>query len=166
MFQSLSQGALLPILYKNEQRVEEGKVVAVNTHMPIYNPSQPMAILNGPVTDITVQVGNETIPFAGLPANGLVANFPDKGLFIATDKAAVVREIESLAAASKQAIEQYPVHKEMLEKWEALLLRLQPEKQKEAQQAQEIESLKTQLATMSGKFDKMVEMLSAKLGTN
>ena len=165
MFQALSQGALISVLYKNEPRVVEGKVISVNTHMPVYNPSQPMAILNGPVTDLTVQVGNDTIPFAGLPANGMTANFPDKGFFIATDKAAVLREIEAMAAASKQVLEQIPAHQKMVDSCEALLLQLQPEKQKEAQQAQEIESLKTQLATMAEKFDKMTEMLSVKLGT-
>ena len=164
MFQSLSQGAILSVLYKNEPRVAEGKVVAVNTHMPTYNPNQPMAMLNGPVTDITVQVGNDTIPFAGLPANGVVANFPDKGLFIATDKAAVLHEIEAMAVASRQALEQVPAHQKMVESCESLLLELQPEKRKEAQQAQEIESLKTQLGAMSAKFDKLAELLSAKLG--
>ena len=165
MFQSLSQGVIIPILYKNEPRVVDGKIVSVNTHMPTYNPTQPMAMLNGPVTDITVQVGNETIPFAGLPANGVVANFPDKGLFIATDRTAVLREIESMAAVSKQALEQVPAHQKMVESCESLLIQLQPERQKEAQQAQEIESLKTQLTSINTKFDKMVEMLSAKLGT-
>ena len=165
MFQSLSQGVIIPILYKNEPRVVDGKIVSVNTHMPTYNPTQPMAMLNGPVTDITVQVGNDTIPFAGLPANGVVANFPDKGLFISTDRTAVLREIEAMASASKQALEQVPAHQKMVESCEALLIQLQPERQKEAQQAQEIESLKTQLTSINTKFDKMVEMLSAKLGT-
>ena len=164
MFQSLGQGAIIPILYKNEPRVVEGKVLSVNTHMPVYNPSQPMAILNGPVTDITVQVGSDTIPFAGLPANGVVANFPDKGLFISTDKAAILREVEAMSAASKQILEQIPAHQKMVEACDALLLQLQPEKKKEVQQAQEIENLKTQLAAMDGKFDKLVGMLSAKLG--
>lgn len=162
MFQGLTQGAIIPILYKNEPRVADGKVMAVNTHMPTYNPNQPMALLNGPVTDITVQVGNDTIPFAGLPANGVVANFPDKGLFISTDRAAILREIESMASASKQVLEQVPAHQKMVKDCETLLIQLQPEKQKEAQQAQEIESLKTQLSEMNGKFDKLVELLSAK----
>lgn len=164
MFQSLGQGAIIPILYKNEPRVVEGKVLSVNTHMPVYNPSQPMAMLNGPVTDITVQVGSDTIPFAGLPANGVVANFPDKGLFISTDKAAILREVEAMSAASKQILEQIPAHQKMVEACDTLLLQLQPEKKKEVQQAQEIENLKTQLAAMDGKFDKLVGMLSAKLG--
>ena len=151
MFQSLSQGSIIPILFKNEPRVADGKVLSVSTHMPIYNPNQPMAMLNGPVT--------------GLPANGVMANFPDKGYFLATDKAAVIHEIESMMSVSKQALEQIPVHQKMVHDCEALLLSLQPEKQKEAQQAQEIESLKTQLKDMNGKFDQMVQMLSAKLGT-
>ena len=140
----------------------EGNLI---THMPIYNPSQPMAMLNGPVTDITVQVGNETIPFVGLPANGIVANFSDKGLFIATDITAIVREVQSMVSASKQALEQIPMHQKIVQDCDALLIQLQPERQKEAKQTQEIESLKTQLTEMNGKFEKMVEMLSAKLGT-
>ena len=40
----------------------------------------------------------------------------------------------------------------------------QPEKKKEAQQAQEIEELKTQLAAMNGKFSQLVDVLSVKLG--
>ena len=164
MFQGLSQGALVSVLYRNEPRVVDGKVVALNTHMPVYNPSQPLAMLNGPVTDITVQVGNDTIPFVGLPANGVVANFPDRGLFISTDRSAVIRELESMKTASEQALEQVPAHQRMVESCEQLLLDLQPERQKEVQQAQEIESLRTQLKIMTDKFDKMSDALSAKLG--
>lgn len=165
MFQSLTQGVTIPVLLKNVPKVVDGKVMSVNTHMPVYNPTQPMAVLNGPVTDITVQVENETVPFAGLPANGIMANFPDKGYFIATDKSAILREVESMQAASRQALEQMPAHQKMVKDCDALLLSLQPEKQKEAKQAQEIESLKTQLADMGDKFDKLMDMLSVNLGT-
>ena len=166
MFQALTQGAVIPVLFKNVPKVVDGKVVSVNTHMPTYNPNQPMALLNGPVTDITVQVDNETFPFASLPANGIMANFPDKGYFIATDKSAILREIENMQSASKQALEQVPAHQKMVRECDALLLSLQPEKQKEAKQAQEIESLKSQMAAMDDKFDKMMQMLSANLGTS
>lgn len=165
MFQSLTQGVTIPVLLKNVPKVVDGKVMSVNTHMPVYNPTQPMAVLNGPVTDITVQVENETIPFAGLPANGIMANFPDKGYFIATDKSAILREVESMQTASRQALEQMPAHQKMVKDCDALLLSLQPEKQKEAKQAQEIESLKTQLADMGDKFDRLMDMLSVNLGT-
>lgn len=157
MFQSMSQGATLPVLYKNIPRVADGKVVSVNTHMPQYNPSQPMAMLGGPVTDITVQVGNETIPFVGLPANGVVANFPEKGLFIATDRAAVLREIETMAQTSRQVLESVPAHQKMVHDCEALLLDLNPERKKEAMQAQEISEMRNELAELR-------KLLSATLG--
>ncbi len=164
MFQALSQGAIISLFYKNEPRVVDGRVISVNTHMPTYNPNQPMAMLNGPVTDITVQVGNDTIPFAGLPANGVVANFPDKGLFISDDRNIVNREMESMATALEQDLEQVPAKQKMLASLRDLIQQSHPEKQFQAKQAQEIEILKTQFATMNEKFDQMVELLSAKLG--
>ena len=148
MFQGLTQGATIFVLYKNEPKVVDGKILSVNTHMPTYNPHQPMAMMNGPVTDISVQVGNETIPFAGLPANGIVANFPDKGLFISTEHSAIVREVESLANTSRQVIESVPAHEKILSSCESLLLELNPERKKEAQQAKELSTLKDELAEM------------------
>lgn len=165
MFQSLSQGASLSILYKNEPRVVEGRVLSVSTHMPSYNPGQPMAMLNGPVTDITVQVDGNTIPFAGLPANGVTANFPDKSMFVSTDRTAILREIEAMRNSSKQVLEQVPVHQKMVSACDELLIQLQPEKQQEARRDKEIESLKTQLSSMNEKFDRLSGLLSAKLGT-
>lgn len=164
MFQNISQGATLYVLYRNEPRVADGRVVSVNTHMPTYNPNQPMSILNGLVTDISVQINNDTIPFVGLPASGVVANFPDKGIFIATDKSSILRELETMMTASKQVLEQIPAHQKMIKECDRLLVELQPERRKEAQQEKEIENLKTQLTTMSDKFDKVVELLSVKFG--
>ena len=111
------------------------------------------------ITDvgITVQVGSETIPFLGLPANGVVANFPEKGLFIATDKAAVLREIETMAQTSKQVLESVPAHQKMVRDCEALLLDLNPERKKEAMQAQEISEMRNELAELR-------KLLSATLG--
>lgn len=148
MFQSLTQGATISVLYKNIPRVADGKVVSVNTHMPAYNPGQPMAMLGGPVTDITVQVGNESIPLVGLPANGVVANFPEKGLFIATDRTAVIREVEAMAQTSRQVLESVPAHQKMVSDCEALLLDLNPERKKEAQQAHEMSEMRNEIAEL------------------
>lgn len=159
MFQGLTNGATVSVLYKNIPRVSDGRVISVNTHMPIYNPQQPMAIMNGPVTDITVQVGDETLPFTGLPANGVVANFPEKGLFIATDRSAVLREIEAMAAASRQVLESVPAHQKMVQECDKLLLDYNPERKKEAQQAQEMSILRNEVAELK-------EMLRASLERN
>ena len=148
MFQGLSQGATITVLYKNVPRVADGRVLSVNTHMPTYNPQQPMAMMNGPVTDITVQIGNDTVPFVGLPANGVIANFQDKGIFLSTDKSAIVREVEAMANASRQILESVPAQQKMVKDCEALLVELNPERKKEAQQAEEMNAMRGELAEL------------------
>ena len=157
MFQGLSQGATLYILYKNEPRMERGRVVTVNTHIPQFNPAQPQAMFNGMVTDLAVAVGNETIPFAGLPATASVANFPDKGMFVSEDQGMVVNEITAMRDNSQRIVDSYDAHKALRDRCDELLLSLNPERQKEIQTAKEMADLKGELAEMK-------QMLSAFLG--
>lgn len=159
MFQQLSQGAVLPIFFRNNPRFREGRVISVNTHMPAFNPSQPFNTMAGPVTDITVQVENDTIPFAGLPANGVTANFPDKGIFVSTDKAAIVREVDAFKAALRQDLASIPEKQKTLEQLEAISLELEPGRKLEIQKAQEIEVLKQQVVDMGGKVDSLAGMV-------
>ena len=158
MFQGLTQGATLYVLYKNEPRMERGRIVSVNTHLPQFNPSQPQALFGGMVTDLTVAVGSETIPFAGLPATASVANFPDKGIFVSEDQGLVVNELTSMRDNSQRIVDSYDAHKVLRDKCDALLLSLNPERQKEMQNAKEMADLKGELAEMK-------RMLSAFLGT-
>lgn len=154
----MTQGATLFILHKNDPKVEVGRVVSVNTHLPQYNPNQPQAMFNGMVTDLTVSVGSETIPFLGLPASASTANFADKGLFISEDQGLVVNEITTLRDNSKRIIDSYETNKDLFEKYEALLISMNPDKQREVKSAKELAALKDELSEMK-------RMLSAILGT-
>lgn len=158
MFQGLSQGATLYIFYKNEPRVEKGRVTSVNTHLPQYNPNQPQALFNGMVTDLTVSVGSETVPFAGLPANASTANFPDKGIFLSEDLGMVINELTSMRDNSQRIVDSYDANKALRDKCDALLISLNPEKQTQMQNAKEMAELKGELAEMK-------RMLSAVLGS-
>ena len=158
MFQGMSQGTTLYVLYKNEPRMEKGRVVSVNTHLPQFNPSQPQAMFGGMVTDLTVAVGSDTIPFAGLPATASVANFPDKGIFVSEDQGLVVNELTSMRDNSQRIVDSYDAHKALRDKCDALLLSLNPERQKEMRNEKEMAELKGELAEMR-------RMLSAVLGT-
>ena len=158
MFQNISQGATVFIFYKNEPRLERGRVITANTHLPQFNPSQPQAILGGMVTDLTIAVGSETIPFAGLPATASVANFPDKGLFVSEDQGLVINEITAMRDNSQRIVDSYETHKTLRDKYDALLLSLNPDKQKEVQTAKDVAELKNELAEMK-------QMLSEILGT-
>ena len=158
MFQGLQQGASLYILHKDDPRMDVGRVLSINTHMPQYNPAQPQAMFNGPVTDITVSVGSETIPFAGLPANASVANFADRNLFVSESQAMVVTEVTAMRDSSQRIVDSYEAHKNLRDKCDTLLLSLDPEKKKELQDAKEMAELKGELAEMK-------RMLSAVLGS-
>ena len=158
MFQALNQGAPLWILYKNEPRVERGRVTSTNTHVPQFNPSQPQALFGGMVTDLTVAVGSETIPFAGLPAMASVANFPDKGMYISEDQGMILNELTAMRDNSQRVVDSYEAHKSLRDKCDALLISLNPEKQKEVQSAKEMADLKGELADLK-------RMLSVVLGT-
>lgn len=149
MFQGLSQGSTLYIFYRSEPRVESARVVAVNTHLPQYNPAQPQAIFNGMVTDVTTSVNGETIPFVGLPANASVANFADKGVFLSDDKSLLINEVTVMQENSKRIIDSYDINKELYEKLSSILASLVPEKAQESQMdalRSEIEGLKSMLA--------------------
>lgn len=159
MFQGLSQGATLYVLYKNEPRMEKGRIMSVNTHLPQFNPSQPQAMFGGMVTDLTVSVGSETIPFAGLPATASVANFPDKGLYVSEDQGMVINELTAMRDNSQRVVDSYEAHRALRDKCDALLLSLNPEKQKEMQNAKDVAELKGELADLK-------QMLSAFLGSN
>ena len=154
----MTQGATLFILHKNEPKVDVGRVVSVNTHLPQYNPNQPQAMFNGMVTDLTVSVGSDTIPFLGLPASASTANFADKGLFISEDQGLVVNEITTLRDNSKRIIDSYETNKDLFEKYEALLISLNPDKQREVKSAKELAALKDELSEMK-------RMLSVIIGT-
>ena len=158
MFQSLSQGASVSILYRNEPRIVTGKVMSANTHMPAYNPNQPMAMFNGLVTNINVQVGNETIPFAGLPANAVVADFPSKGLFLSIDEAAAYREVDTAINAFEQDLATVPAKQKLLEGYKQLRMEKNPEVKRDALREKEMAELK-------GQISEMRQMLSAVLGT-
>ena len=152
------QGATLFILYKNEPRIEKARVISVNTHLPQFNPNQPQAMFGGMVTDLTVAVGSETMNLAGLPATASVANFSDKGMFVSEDQGLVINELTAMRDNSQRVVDSYDAHKSLRDKCDALLLSLNPEKQKEIAQAKELSELR-------GQLDEMKRMLSAVLGT-
>ena len=155
MFQNLTQGASVTIFFRNEPpRIETAKVVSIHTHMPGYNPNQPMAMFNGLVTDITVQIGNETIPFAGLPANGVMADFPSKGMYLSVDSSAAYRELDSAIDAIEQDLATVPSKQKLLEGYKSLRVKNNPEAQREKE-----------MSEMRGQLNEMQRMLSEILGT-
>ena len=153
------------ILYKNDPRVVEARVVSANTHPQMPNPNNPMAILNGPVTDLTVSVDGKNLPpFQGLSPQAMMATFSSDNMVLSEDMALIKNEMKSAREAHQRIVDSYQPSKEMVEKYDALFLSYDPDKRKELEQAKEIAELKSQLADTNGKLDEMMVALSAVLG--
>ena len=157
----IAQGASLYVLNRKEPDVKQATVVNVSQpHVSKAAQANPAAALQGFVIDLTLSMANDTTTIE-FPVNSASANYPDKGWFVSTDRQAVIREVEAINNVAEQIISQAPAQKEISDKCKELLVRLNPEKQKEEQQAQEIMMLKNQLAEMNSKFDQLVGLLSA-----
>lgn len=156
----IAQGATLYILNRKEPSVMEANVVNVSQpHISKSAQNNPMGAFQNLVVDLTISMNGETTTIE-FPINSAVANYPEKGWYASTDKTAVAREVESMANMSRQILTQVPMHQKIVQGCDALILQLNPEKQKEAQQAQEITMLKSQLSEMNLKFDQLVSLLS------
>ncbi len=156
-----AQGTPVYILDRKDFSVSEAGVVSVSQpHVSKAAPQNPMSAFQGLVVDLALSRNGETVTIE-FPVNSQSANYPDKGWFLSPDRGAVTREVEAMQNTSKQYLSQRGWHEMIVQKSPSLLMQLNPERQKEAQQEQEISALKAQLSDISGKFDKLVSLLTA-----
>ncbi len=157
----IAQGATLYILNRKEFSIIEANVQSVSQpHVSKAAQNNPAMALQGFVIDVAFSTGAETVTIE-FPVNSASANYPDRGWFVSPDRQVVSREIESTVNASKQALSQTQVHEMIVKRGPSLLMQLNPEKRVEAQQAEKIQALESQIAAMNGKFDQLVSLLSA-----
>jgi hypothetical protein len=165
MFQGLTAGMPVYILYKNDPKVVEARVVTANTHPQMPNPSNPMAILNGPVTDLTVSVDGKNLPpFQGLSPQAMMATFSNDGMVISEDMGIIKNEMKSEREKHQRIVDCYKPSKDMVSKYDALLLSYDPDRQRELEKDKEIAELKAQLQSNNAKLDDMMNLMSAVLG--
>lgn len=159
-FQNLRQGSQVFILHKGmTPYVEIGTVESIpNQQMMSYYPNLPMMPL-----DITVRVGETLIPYQQIPPTAESAKVTSRTtgeeVCVACSKEAINADVEIEMRHSVDAINSVPMHEQRIEKLKQIHDQLNPEKVKEAQQAQEIDNLKGQLADMKS----LIEQMSAQL---
>lgn len=167
MASQIAQGSALFILNRKELKVVSATVANVSQpHVSKAAATNPALAMQGFVVDLTLTIGSETTTIE-FPVNSATANYPEKGWFVTNDRLAVTREVESMANMSKQILAQVPAHEKIVQGCETLLMELNPEKQKEAQQEQEIAMLKAQIEEMKrssadtgNKLDKVLALLA------
>lgn len=164
----IAQGTALQILNRKDMTLIPATVTNVSPpHIPKEAQSNPALMWQGLVVDLTLQTGSETTTVE-YPVNGTGASYPKQGWYISPDPLLICREIETMGKAADTALATMPWHQLVKERAPQLVLQLNPERRKEAQQAQEIEMLKKKLdeserrsSEMGVKLDRMLEMLSA-----
>lgn len=162
----IAQGATLYVFNRKDFSVAMASVLNVSQpHVSKAAQTNPALGMQGFVVDLTIQIGNESTSVE-YPVNSQGASYPEKGWYISPDPTVVSREVEAANNNSKQFLAQIPYHEMVVKKAPAVQMQLNPKLQIEAQQAEKIASLEKQLADISGKFDKMVGMLSAAVQKN
>lgn len=157
----IAQGATLYVFNRKDFTVTMASVLNVSQpHFSKAAQTNPALGMQGFVVDLSLSLGSVATSVE-YPVNSQGANYPEKGWYISPDRTAVTREIEAASNSSKQFLSQRPYHEMVVQKAPSLLMQLNPERQLEAQQAEKIARLESQLAEISGKFDQMVGMLSA-----
>lgn len=163
MLSGLRPGTPVFVLNKNELRFKNGKVVSVSNQYPQYNFQQPLNPGNGPVVDMAIEIDGKAETFPRIPLNSTIAEFPDKGVIISETRDGIINEVNVIRGASQTAIDQVDAHKRVVSSCDQLLLELNPQLRKEQEQAQEIATLKQQLAGMSDQIAALTGMLSKSL---
>lgn len=157
-FQSLRQGSQIFVLHKGlNPFYEVGTVENIPTLQTMsYYQNMPMLPI-----DLTVRIGEKVTPYQHIPPTAesakVSSQLTGEEVCIACSKEAVSAEVEMLIHQSVDTINSVEAHKQRIDICRGLLEQLNPEKVKEAKQAQEIESLKGQLADMKNMVEQLLK---------
>lgn len=163
MLSNLRAGTPVYILYKNEPRFAVGKVSQVSNQYPNLGYQQPLVPGNNVAVDIAIEVDGKMETYQRIPLNSSIAEFPDKGVIISETRDGIINEVNAIRSASQTAIDQVDAHRRVIASCDQLLFDLNPQLKKDQEQAQEIATLKQQLAGMSDQIAALTGMLSKSL---
>ena len=111
--------------------------------------------------NISIRVGDKVTPVPNLPPNAEVAdvtnNQTGETITLACSKDAINAELQSERQKSVDTINSVEYHRQRVSTIDALLNQLNPEVAEKAQQAQEINMLKTQMSDMANNMAELME---------
>lgn len=172
MFQQLRQGNQFYILHKGENyRLEVAQVTNVSQPQPKYpnqvNPYMPMPGQEM-LVDVQVKTADQAYDLGGLPA---VADFVDlttsgKPMIVASNREAMLAQVENILANSRQIVESVDYHRGVLSSCETILQQLNPGLAERKMQEQRIDQLSSEVKNLRGEIrndirDLIAEFLSA-----
>lgn len=162
MFQQLRQGSQFFILHKGgSYRLEVAQVTSVSQPQPKYpNQSNPYMPMPGQemLVDVQVKAAEGAYDLGGLPA---VADFVDltasgKQMIVASNREAMLAQVENILANSRQIVESVEYHKGVQASCEAIVQQLNPDLAERKMQEQRIDQLTHQMDDLKNMFAKFM----------
>lgn len=177
MFQQLRQGNQFYILHKGDNyRLEVAQVTHVTQPQPKYaNQVNPYMPVQGQemLVDVQAKGSDNSYDLGGLPA---VADFVDltssgKPMIVASNREAMLAQVENIFANSRQIVESFDYHKSVLASCEAIMQQLNPGLAERKMQEQRIDQLSNEVKNLRNDLkndlkDMIAELLSAPRYTN
>lgn len=172
MFQQLRQGNQFYILHKGDNfRLEVAQVTHVSQPQPKYatqvNPYMPVQGQEM-LVDVQVKGSDNSYDLGALPA---VADFVDltasgKQMIVASNREAMLAQVENIFANSRQIVESFDYHKSILSSCEAIMQQLNPGLAERKMQEKRIDQLSHEMKNLRSEIksdlrDMIAELLAA-----
>lgn len=150
MLGTLRTGAPLFVFDKSKQTVSIAEIVSV-TPQPAqfgmaYTPNGMMP--QRPTVNIRARLNGTEVNFNRLVADASSAEDQSGGVVICESKDAMVSEITAFRANSARALEQVPMHQQIVSNCDNLLLQFDSSRQREIEQSKEIAGLRNEISEL------------------
>ena len=160
MFQSVRPNSQIYIFHRGDSpRMEIGYVVNQPIPRPKYQLPAAFGQPQETVVDLVVKTNDQTYNYNNLPAQQDVADSLSNGesLIISDSKDGINAEIVNLKQKSIDIVNSRDYHLDMVEKYDKILMDLNPELAEKQEQKQEIDTLKSQMTEMSKSIAALME---------
>ena len=158
---SLTSGSPFYVLKKGERPVLEiGTVKAKSQPRPQYQTQTPN-LMNGmnfqQVVDLTVTINGSDRVINNIPLNVEIAAQGNETF--SGSREAMLQAVDNMLQTSKKALEQIPLHKNVIAESEKMLEVLNPRYAEEKKQARTIKTLEERQAATDAKLDSILSIL-------
>ena len=157
MFSNLSKGSILYGLdTKNGVKALTATVDMVTIPYP-RNAQNTFGQMPEMVVDIVVSINGERKEFKRVPANNVIADFGPNTLVLADTKDSLVNYVKSLRMESKNIVDSYSRHQELIPQYDKVLQDLDPGVANENM----VKELRNQVSTMQEQFAEVLALLKS-----
>ena len=158
MFSNLSQNSILYILETKESpKLVRGTITNVTLPRPQYATcGQNMDT----VMDITVTVDGERREYKRVPSNTTIANFGAEAFVLADSREAMNSYVSAALQNSKNIINSYEKHKQLVVDYEEVLQELNPSLRADKEKDKAIQTLQDQVQTLQESMQRMLSLMT------